>query len=80
MRANSAGRGGPHTGEGNSWEGAIPLKLCVVTSNPHKAEEIRSYFQDLVDIEHISIECPEYRHDDVGEIARNKRLHMLFHR
>ena len=48
------------------------MKLCVVTSNPHKAEEIRSYFQDLVDVEHILIECPEYRHEDVGEIAKNK--------
>ena len=44
----------------------------MVTSNSHKAEEIKSYFEGLIDVEHVCLECPEYRHDDVGEIARNK--------
>ena len=48
------------------------MKLFVVTSNPHKADEIKSYFLDSLDVEHVNIECPEYRNDDVGEIARNK--------
>jgi XTP/dITP diphosphohydrolase len=31
-----------------------------------------SYFGGLFEVEHVCIECPEYRHDDVGEIAKNK--------
>lgn len=48
------------------------MKLFVVTSNPHKADEIRSFFQGRLDVKHLNLECPEYRHDDVGEIAKNK--------
>ncbi len=48
------------------------MKLFVVTSNSHKADEIRSYFQGLAEVVHVCIECPEYRHDDVGEIAKEK--------
>jgi XTP/dITP diphosphohydrolase len=48
------------------------MKLLVVTSNPHKADEIRSYFGGLVEVEDARLECPECRHDDVAEIARYK--------
>ncbi|MDT8358005.1 MAG: RdgB/HAM1 family non-canonical purine NTP pyrophosphatase [Methanomicrobiaceae archaeon] len=48
------------------------MKIAVVTSNPHKVAEVRSFFDSRVEIEHVPLECPEYRHDDVGEIAREK--------
>ena len=46
--------------------------MVVVTSNPHKAAEIADFFGGIVEITHISMEIPEYRHDDVGEIAYRK--------
>ncbi|MEI6840513.1 MAG: RdgB/HAM1 family non-canonical purine NTP pyrophosphatase [Methanomicrobiales archaeon] len=48
------------------------MKLLVVTSNSHKAEEIRSYFGGAIEVEDVRLECPECRHDDVAEIARYK--------
>ena len=48
------------------------MKLLVVTSNSHKAEEIRSYFGGAIEVEYVRLECPECRHDDVAEIARYK--------
>lgn len=53
------------------------MKLFIVTSNSHKADEVRSYFKDLVEVEHVCIECPEYRHDDVGEIAKEKAAYAF---
>jgi XTP/dITP diphosphohydrolase len=48
------------------------VKIAVVTSNPHKAAEIAAFFGPAVTVEHIRMEIPEYRHPDVGEIARQK--------
>lgn len=48
------------------------MKLLVVTSNRHKADEIRSYFNGRLEVEDVRLECPECRHDDVAEIARYK--------
>jgi XTP/dITP diphosphohydrolase len=48
------------------------VKLAVVTSNPHKAREVAAYFRGELEIEHVNLECPEFRHSDVGEIAREK--------
>ena len=48
------------------------MKITVVTSNPHKADEVRAFFSGLVEVAHVSMDIPEYRHDDVGEIARKK--------
>ncbi|MDD1716068.1 MAG: RdgB/HAM1 family non-canonical purine NTP pyrophosphatase [Methanolinea sp.] len=48
------------------------MKIRVVTSNPHKAEEIAAFFRGIAEITHVPIECPEHRDDDVGEIARRK--------
>ena len=48
------------------------MKIAVVTSNPHKVEEVCSFFGSGIEVEHVPLECPEYRHDDVGEIAREK--------
>lgn len=48
------------------------MKIAVVTSNPHKAAEIAAFFGSAATVEHIRMEIPEYRHPDVGEIARQK--------
>jgi XTP/dITP diphosphohydrolase len=48
------------------------VKIALVTSNVHKAREVAAFFAGLMDVEYISLECPEYRDDDVGEIARKK--------
>jgi XTP/dITP diphosphohydrolase len=44
----------------------------VVTSNPHKAREVAAFFQGELEVEHVNLECPEFRHSDVGEIAKGK--------
>lgn len=31
-----------------------------------------AYFENLLDVEHISLDIPEFRHEDVGMIAREK--------
>ena len=48
------------------------MKLAVVTSNPNKAREVAAFFQGDLEVEHVNLECPEFRHTDVGEIARGK--------
>ena len=48
------------------------MKLAVVTSNPHKAREVAAFFQGELEVEHVNLECPEFRHSDVGEIANGK--------
>jgi XTP/dITP diphosphohydrolase len=48
------------------------VKLAVVTGNPHKAREVGAFFAGILEVEHIPIDCPEYRHPDVGVIAREK--------
>ncbi len=48
------------------------MKLTVVTTNPSKAREVRQYFGGAIEIDHIPLECPEYRSSDVSEIAREK--------
>jgi XTP/dITP diphosphohydrolase len=48
------------------------VRLAVVTSNLHKAREVAAFFQGEIDTEHVNLECPEFRHSDVVEIARGK--------
>ena len=48
------------------------MRLAVVTSNPRKAEEVAAFFRGDPEVEHVNLECPEFRHSDVGEIARGK--------
>jgi len=48
------------------------VKIVVVTSNPNKAREVAAFFEGVCEVEHVPLECPEFRHDDVGEIAREK--------
>ena len=47
-------------------------RLAVVTSNPHKAREVASFFDGELEVEHVKLECPEFRSSDVGAIARGK--------
>jgi XTP/dITP diphosphohydrolase len=44
----------------------------MVTSNPHKAREVAAFFQSDPEVEHVNLECPEFRRSDVGEIAGGK--------
>jgi XTP/dITP diphosphohydrolase len=44
----------------------------MVTGNANKAAEVAAFFKDLAEITHVALELPEYRSDDVGEIARGK--------
>lgn len=48
------------------------MRLAVVTGNPHKAEEMAAFLEGTVEVEHVSLDCPEYRDDEVGPIAREK--------
>ena len=48
------------------------MRLAVVTGNLNKAKEVAAFFSGILDIDHVKLECPEFRHDDVGEIAREK--------
>lgn len=43
-----------------------------MTGNPHKAEEMAAFLAGTVEIEHVPLDCPEYRDDEVGPIAREK--------
>ncbi len=48
------------------------MRLAVVTGNPNKAREVAAYFEGVLEVEHVPLDCPEFRDDDVGEIARGK--------
>lgn len=43
-----------------------------MTGNANKAAEFAAFFRKSVIITHVSLDLPEYRSDDVGEIARGK--------
>ena len=43
-----------------------------MTGNPHKAEEMAAFLDGTVEVEHVPLDCPEYRDDEVGPIAREK--------
>ncbi|ACL15968.1 RdgB/HAM1 family non-canonical purine NTP pyrophosphatase [Methanosphaerula palustris] len=48
------------------------MKLIVVTSNVHKAGEVAAFFSGIAEVEHVSLEIPEYRFPKVREIAEEK--------
>lgn len=48
------------------------MKLAVVTSSPNKAREVAAYFAGILEVEHVPLECPEFRHTEIAEIARGK--------
>jgi len=43
-----------------------------VTGNANKAAEVAAFFKGSVEVTHVSLDLPEYRSNDVGEIARGK--------
>jgi len=49
----------------------------VVTGNAHKAREMAAFFQGILEVEHVPLDCPELKHDDVGEIARGKAAYAF---
>ena len=48
------------------------MRLAVVTGNPHKFEEVAAFLAGTVELEHVPLDCPEYRDDEVGPIAIEK--------
>jgi len=48
------------------------VKLTIVTSNANKAVEVAAFFSGAVEVTHVSLDIPEHRSDDVGEIAKGK--------
>jgi len=48
------------------------VNLTVVTSNPHKASEIAAFFGGALEINHVDLDLPEHRSDDIGKIAEGK--------
>ena len=44
----------------------------MVTGNPNKAAEVAAFFEGALEVTHVSLDLPEHRSDDVGEIARGK--------
>lgn len=48
------------------------MKLTVVTSNVHKAGEVAAFFTGIAEVEHVSLEIPEYRYPAVRDIAEEK--------
>lgn len=50
-----------------------------MTSNANKAAEVAAFFEGAVEVTHISLDLPEYRSDDIGEIARGKARYAYEH-
>ena len=48
------------------------MKLTMVTSNAHKAQEVTAFFGGTLKVAHVALDIPEHRSDDVQEIARGK--------
>ncbi len=48
------------------------MKLTVVTGNSNKAKEVATFFAGSIEVDHIALDCPEHRDDDVGKIAAGK--------
>jgi XTP/dITP diphosphohydrolase len=55
------------------------VKITVVTGNAHKAVEVAAFFGDSVEVVHVPLDIPEYRSDDVNEIAREKARYAYEH-
>lgn len=48
------------------------MKITIVTGNLNKAQEVAAFFSGEVEVIHVQLDCPEYRDDDIGEIAYQK--------
>ncbi|WP_321505352.1 RdgB/HAM1 family non-canonical purine NTP pyrophosphatase [uncultured Methanoregula sp.] len=44
----------------------------MVTGNANKAREVAAFFGGLVEVTHVTLDLPEHRSGDVGEIAAGK--------
>lgn len=44
----------------------------MVTSNANKAAEVAAFFGGFINVDHVALEIPEHRSNDIGEIAREK--------
>ena len=55
------------------------MKLTVVTGNAHKAVEVAAFFGNEIEVVHVALDIPEYRSDDVTEIAREKARYAYAH-
>ena len=44
----------------------------MVTSNADKAAEVAAFFGGLLEVDHVALEVPEHRSNDIAEIARGK--------
>jgi XTP/dITP diphosphohydrolase len=48
------------------------MKITMVTSNAGKAAEVAAFFGGTLEVDHVALEIPEYRSNDIAEIAREK--------
>jgi len=48
------------------------MKLTLVSSNADKAREVAEFFGNSLEVNHVPLDIPELRSDDVNEIARQK--------
>ena len=48
------------------------MKITIVTSNAGKAREVAAFFGGLLEVDHVALDIPEYRSNDIAEIAREK--------
>ncbi|TAJ45640.1 RdgB/HAM1 family non-canonical purine NTP pyrophosphatase [Methanofollis fontis] len=55
------------------------MRIAVVTSNPHKAAEVAAYFAGVAEVEHVRMDIPEYRDNEVANIAREKARYAFEH-
>ncbi|MGA2104148.1 RdgB/HAM1 family non-canonical purine NTP pyrophosphatase [Methanoregula sp.] len=53
--------------------------LTMVTSNIHKAQEVAAFFGQSIRLDHVTLEIPELRSDDIEEIAREKARYAYNH-
>jgi XTP/dITP diphosphohydrolase len=48
------------------------MKITMVTSNAGKVAEVAAFFCGVLEIDHISLDLPEHRSENIGEIALEK--------
>jgi XTP/dITP diphosphohydrolase len=48
------------------------VRITLVTGNAGKAAEVAAFFGGLVEVDHVALEIPELRSNDIAEIARGK--------
>lgn len=51
----------------------------MVTSNAAKADEVAAFFGGLLEVNHVTLELPEHRSNDISEIACGKALFAYEH-